>query len=142
MVNVSVSKQSNYAVSSAVIKKRLSAFLSKQGIVSSAEVSVAIVGEKKMLEIQKRYFREDDPTSPFGFRGASKKLHNVLSFTPTETKLNFVFPPDGIIHLGEIVVCYPLAVKEAGEENVLTIEHVCELVEHGALHLLGIHHEG
>lgn len=128
MIKVSVTKQSNYPVNSTVIKKRLSLFLQKQGIVSTAEVSVAIVGEKKMMEIGNKYLKD-------------KKLHNVLSFTPNETKANFVFPPDGIIHLGEIVVCYPLAVKEAGEENVLTIERVCELVEHGSLHLLGIHHD-
>lgn len=128
MIKVSVNKQSNYPVSSTLIKKRLSLFLQKQGIVSEAEVSVAIVGEKKMMEIGNKFLKD-------------KKLHNVLSFTPTEVKVNFVFPPDGIIHLGEIVVCYPLAVREAGEENVLTNERVCELVEHGALHLLGIHHE-
>jgi probable rRNA maturation factor len=128
MIKVSVNKQSNYPVSSTLIKKRLSLFLQKQGIVSEAEVSVAIVGEKKMMEIGNKFLKD-------------KKLHNVLSFTPTEIKMNFVFPPDGIIHLGEIVVCYPLAVREAGEENVLTNERVCELVEHGALHLLGIHHE-
>lgn len=128
MVKVFVTKQANYPVNSTVIKKRLSVFLQNQGIVSDAEVSVAIVGEKKMTEIGNKYLKD-------------KKLHNVLSFTPNETKSNFVFPPDGLIHLGEIVVCYPLAVKEAGEENVLTIERVCKLVEHGALHLLGIHHE-
>lgn len=128
MIKVSVTKQSNYPVNSTVIKKRLSLFLQKQGIVSTAEVSIAIIGEKKMMEIGNKYLKD-------------KKLHNVLSFTPNETKANFVFPPDGIIHLGEIVVCYPLAVKEAGEENVLTVERVCDLVEHGALHLLGIHHD-
>jgi probable rRNA maturation factor len=128
MVKVSVTKQSNYPVGSTVIKKRLSAFLVKQGIVSDAEVSVAIVGNAKMMEIGNKYLKD-------------KKLHNVLSFTPSEAKANFVFPPDGMIHLGEIVVCYPLAVREAGEENVLINDRVCELVEHGALHLLGIHHK-
>ena len=127
MVKVSVTKQSNYPVGATVIKKRLSAFLAKQGIVSTAEVSVAIVGESKMLDIGNKYLHD-------------KKLHNVLSFTPTETKGDFKFPPDGIIHLGEIVICYPLAVKESAEENVLINERVCDLVEHGALHLLGIHH--
>jgi rRNA maturation RNase YbeY len=127
MIKVFVSKQSNYPVGASIIKKRLSAFLQKQGIVSPAEVSVAIVGEKKMMEIGNRYLKD-------------KKLHNVLSFTPSETRINFVFPSDGIIHLGEIVVCYPLAVKESGEENVLINDRICELVEHGALHLLGIHH--
>lgn len=128
MIKVSVNKQSNYPVGATFLKKRLSAFLLKQGIVSPAEVSVAIVGEAKMMEIGNKYLKD-------------KKLHNVLSFTPGETKVNFVFPPDGIIHLGEIIICYTVAVKEAVQENVLTNDRVCELVEHGALHLLGIHHK-
>ena len=128
MIKVSVTKQSNYPVGVAVIKKRLSAFLQKKGIVSDAEVSVAIVGEKKMTDIGAKYLKD-------------KKLHNVLSFTPNEIKGEFIFPPDGIIHLGEITVCYQKAVKESKEENVLIDEKVYELVEHGANHLLGIHHE-
>ena len=128
MVKVSVTKQSNYPVGTAKIKNRLAAFLKNQGIVSDAEVSVAIVGEKKMTEFVKKYLKD-------------KKLHNVLSFTPTETKQNFVYPPDGVIHLGEIIVCYPVVLKEAREENVLIDDKVCELVEHSALHLLGIHHK-
>lgn len=127
MVNVSITKQSNYPVKTAPIKKKLADFFAKNGIVSDSEVSVAIVGEKKMLEIGEKYLKD-------------KNLHNVLSFTPTEAK-GFVFPPDGIIHLGEIVVCYPLAVSEAQAQNVLIDESIYELVEHGALHLLGIHHE-
>lgn len=134
MIKVFVTKQSNYPVGATVIKKRLAVFLLKQGIVSTAEVSVAIVGEAKMMDFGNKYLKDH-------------KLHNVLSFTPTETsalngtKINFVYPPDGIIHLGEIVVCYPLAVKESEEEGILIDERVCELVEHGALHLLGIHHK-
>ena len=139
MIKVSVTKQSNYPVKSSIIKKKLADFLVKQGIVSDAEVAIAIVGEKRMLEIQKKFFREKDPTSHFGFRGASKTLHNVLSFTPSEAK-GFVYPPDGRLHLGEIIVCYPKAVEEAKEENMLIDDRVYELVEHGALHLLGIHH--
>lgn len=126
MIKVLITKQSNYPVKVSVIKKKLAAFLAKNGIVSDAEVSVAIVGEKKMMEVGK-YLKD-------------KKLHNVLSFTPTEVR-NFVYPPDNLIHLGEIVVCYPQAVKESEDENVLIDERVYELVEHGALHLLGIHHE-
>lgn len=127
MIKVFVTKQSNYPVNSTEIKKKLSTFFKNNGIVSDAEVSVAIVGEAKMLEIGKKFLKDG-------------KLHNVLSFTPTEAK-GFVFPPDGVIHLGEIVVCYPEAVREAGIENALTKDKVYELIEHGALHLLGIHHE-
>jgi len=128
MIKVLVSKQSNYPVNVPVVKKKFAGFLAKNGIVSDADVSVAIVGEKKMLEIGAKYLKD-------------KKLHNVLSFVPGEVKKNFVYPPDGIIHLGEIIVCYPVAVMESGVENVLIDQRVYELVEHGALHLLGIHHE-
>lgn len=128
MVKVLITKQSNYPVTVAPIKKKLADFLVKSGIVSDAEVSIALVGEAKMLELSKKYLKD-------------KNLHNVLSFTPSEVKGNFVYPPNDIIQLGEIVVCYPQAVKEAKEENVLIDERVYELIEHGALHLLGIHHE-
>ncbi len=128
MVKVLISKQSNYPVKTLAIKKKLADFFAKNGIVSSAEVSVAIVGEAKMLEVGKKYLHD-------------KKLHNVLSFTPNETKGNFVYPPDGKIYLGEIIVCYPEAVREAKAENCLIDERVYELIEHGARHLLGIHHE-
>lgn len=128
MVKVSITKQSNYPAKTSPIKKKLAGFLAKNGIVSDAEVSVAIVGEKKMMEIGAKYLKD-------------KKLHNVLSFTESEGKGRFVLPPDGVIHLGEIIVCYPLAVEESKEENVLIDERIYELIEHGALHLLGIHHE-
>ena len=126
MIKVTVTKQSNYPVNSAKIKKELADFLTKNGIVSNAEVSVAIVGKNKMLDIGKKYKKDSE-------------LHNVLSFTPSEVK-GFVYPPDGILHLGEIMVCYQKAIEEAKKENSLIDERVYELVEHGALHLLGIHH--
>jgi probable rRNA maturation factor len=128
MIKVFVTKQSNYPVKTAEIKKKLAAFFSRNGIVSDAEVSVAIVGEARMLEIGKKYLKD-------------MEIHNVLSFTPTEVQGKFVYPPDGVVYLGEIIVCFPVAVKEAQEENVLTGTKVYDLIEHGALHLLGIHHE-
>jgi len=128
MIKVLITKQSNYPVKVTLVKKRLSDFLAKNGIVSDADVSIAIVGEKKMMEIGTKYLK-------------NKKLHSVLSFVPNEAKERFVYPPDGKIYLGEIIVCYPQAVREAEAENVLINERVYKLAEHGALHLLGVHHE-
>lgn len=52
------------------------------------------------------------------------KYHNVLSF-PLDFDKSY---PDGVTRLGDIVIC--------DQENKIE-----ELVEHGCLHLLGIHHE-
>ncbi|MBI3396950.1 rRNA maturation RNase YbeY [Candidatus Woesebacteria bacterium] len=128
MIKINVLKQSNYPVSATVIKRRLTQFLKSMGIVSDSEVSVAIVGEAKMLEVGKKYLNDGS-------------IHNVLSFTEDELKQGFMYPPDGLVRLGEIIVCFPVAVSEAKIESKLIEDKVYELIEHGALHLLGIHHE-
>jgi probable rRNA maturation factor len=82
-----------------------------------------------MISLAKKYLHENNV------------LHNVLSFPFVEGKDGFVEPPDNIIHLGEIVICYPKTVEEASAEGRLIDEKVIELTVHGALHLLGKHHE-
>ena len=82
-----------------------------------------------MLALAKKYLHENEV------------LHNVLSFPFMEADETFREPPDNIIHLGDIVICYPKVVEEAGKEGKLIDEKVLELVTHGALHLLGKHHE-
>lgn len=128
MIIVNVSKQSNFPIKASMIKKRLREFLTREGIVSDCVVSVAIVGKEKMLEMGKKHLKD-------------KILHNVLSFTESEIKGGFVYPPDGKIYLGEIILCFPKVVEEAKEEGTLVDGRACDLVEHGALHLLGKHHE-
>lgn len=128
MIRVFVKKNINCPTKSSKIKSILSSFLAKSGIVSNSDVSVSIVCKKKMLEIAKIYLND-------------ASLHNVLSFPASESKGNFKYPPDNILHLGEIILCYPKIVEEASEEGVLIDDKIKELVEHGALHLMGIHHE-
>jgi len=128
MIKVNLQKQSSYPVNARALKKTLQDFFASKGIVSEAEVSVAIVGENKMLELSKIYLKD-------------REKHSVLSFTPEETKKKFVYPPDGIIHLGEIIICYPFIVGEARKKGKLIDDVLTELAQHSALHLMGIHHE-
>ncbi len=128
MIRVYVNKQSNFAVSTPKIKDALQKLFASEGIVSKADVSVSIVGEKKMLLLAKKYLKENNV------------LHNVLSFPFIETKETFVEPPDNTIHLGEIVLCFPKVVEEAQKEGKLIDIKAVELAEHGAMHLLGKHH--
>lgn len=127
MVKINVSKQSNYPISGVKVRKFLQEFFKTNGIVSEAECHVSFVGETKMKSLGKKYYKKDT------------KIHNVFSFVESETK-NWKHP-DSIMHLGEIVVCFPVVLKEAKMENKLIEEKVLELVGHSALHLLGIHHE-
>jgi rRNA maturation RNase YbeY len=127
MIKVYVKKQSNYPVDTKKIKSELKELLKSKGIVSNSVVNVSLVGQKKGLQLARKYLSD-------------KYAHNVLSFPASEAKAEFVYPPDSLLHLGDIVVCYPNAVAEAKKENKLIDEKVLELVKHGALHLLGEHH--
>lgn len=130
MIRVNVKKQSNYPIDTPALKKRISEFLKGRGIVSDAEVSVAIVGEKRMKDLAKKYLKEKPVT-----------LHSFLSFSFVEEEEKFVYPPDGKIRLGEVILCFPKVKEEAKKEGKLMDEKAGELAEHGALHLLGIHHD-
>lgn len=128
MIKVYVKKQQNYPLSTPLIKKRLSELLIAKGITSDADVTVSIVSTNKMKYLAKKYLNENN------------SVHNVLSF-PFLESADFVDAPDNILHLGDIVVCYPKVVEEAKKEGRLLNEKTIELVEHGALHLLGEHHD-
>ena len=129
MIKIYVTKQGNFGVSVPRLKSSLTEFLEKEGIVSDSDVSVSIVGEAKMISLAKKYLNEKNT------------VHNVLSFPSAEVKGEFKEPPDKILHLGEIVLCFPKVVEESNQEGVLIDDKVIELVTHGALHLMGKHHE-
>lgn len=127
MIKVNVVKKANYPVSAPKIKRKLREFLADSGIVTNSEVLVALVGKKEMLDLSSKYLKD-------------KKVHNVLTFTESELKEKFKYPDKKAIFLGEIVVCFPKVVEDAKKEEKLIEEKVCELLEHGANHLLGRHH--
>ena len=129
MIKVNVTKEANYPVSSPKLKAALRVFFTKKGIVSDSQVDVAVVGEEKMKTLGKKYLNEGGTP------------HNVLSFVETEVKGDFVNPPDGVIRLGGIVLCFPVIREEAKREGKLIDEKAVELAEHAALHLLGEHHD-
>src|SRR4030066_1574957 len=125
MIKVYVKKQTNYPVRASIIKEKLTEFLKKKGIVSDSVVSVVLIGKKKMTNISKKYLGKEES-------------HNVLSFTESETNIlskkkhtDFVYPPDEMLNLGEILICYPEVFEEAKKEGKLIEDKVYELVEHG-----------
>ncbi len=85
-------------------------------------ISVSIVDDKKMQELNKEYLKRDYPT-------------DVLSFEIGETQ------SDGTYYLGDVIVNKQQAERQSGEYGNDLEKEISELVEHGVLHLLGVHHE-
>jgi probable rRNA maturation factor len=124
-ISVPIYIESRYKVNRKKIKEAVKNTLGKQGVAGPVEVSVAIVGDRKMRSLNRQY-RQIDKTT------------NVLSFPQLEGKKNPV--PSDKLYLGDVVISYPVVIDEAARQNMLVDDWTCELVEHGVLHLLGQHH--
>ncbi len=130
MVSIQFTSESHYPVNREKIVAALTDALTKK-VKTDVEVSVSIIGDRKMKALNSQYRQKDYAT-------------DVLSFPqndPSQPSLaTFVDPPDGKMYLGDIVVSYPQAVLEAAEENKLVDDMIVFLVLHGLEHLLGHHH--
>ncbi|MBI5019518.1 rRNA maturation RNase YbeY [Candidatus Gottesmanbacteria bacterium] len=130
MITVLFQTESHFPVKKSVIAEAIETSL-KGRVTSPTEVSVTIVGDRRMLELNSHYRQKDHTTDVLSFP----------QYDPTQPAAPFVDMPDGVLRLGDIVVSYPQAVKEATEENKLVDDKIVELVLHGLEHLLGNHHE-
>jgi probable rRNA maturation factor len=130
MVTVLFTSESHYPVSREKIIRAIQTSLEKR-IRGNCEVSVSIIGDRKMKELNSGYRNKDYAT-------------DVLSFPqhdPAQPQTApFVEPPDNVMRLGDIVISYPQAVLEAAADNKLVDDVVEFLALHGLEHLLGNHH--
>ncbi len=118
--------ESRYKINRKKIKSAIDSVLQENNVQSPIEVSIAIVGDRKMTKLNKQY-RDKEGTT------------NILSFPLSEGEQTHL--PSDITRLGDIVISYPMVIKEAAQYEMLVDERVDELVKHGMLHLLGLHHE-
>ena len=126
-INFSVG--SRYPVGRKVLRQRVIEVLKSKGI-ESAQVDIFIVGKRRMKFLNETMKHRQGIT-------------DVLSFGQRDPADEHIFPvPEEVIpHYGDIVVCYPVAVQEAARRGKLVDEMVGFYIEHGLLHLLGIHHD-
>ena len=91
------------------------------------DVSVRIVDEAEMTELNHRY------------RGKQRST-NVLAF-PAELGDLPGLPASDAGLLGDLVICAPVVAREAEEQRKPAAVHWAHMVVHGMLHLLGYDHE-
>ena len=94
----------------------------------ASEISIRIVDEAEIAELNASYRNKTGPT-------------NVLSFP-------FEAPPglpadDATLPglLGDVIICAPVVAREALEQDKTNKSHWAHMVVHGTLHLLGYDHQ-
>lgn len=98
------------------------------------ELSVVITTQERVQELNRVYRGKDEPTDVLAFYMTPEAKE-----TGAEPAF-FARPPDGTLHLGEVIISYPQAVTQAGERQHSVKKEIAILLVHGVLHLLGYDH--
>ena len=105
------------------VRRSLKRLLKELGF-NDSEISVLLVDDDQIREINKNYLQRDRPT-------------NVISFAMTEGAFGDVHPEI----LGDIILSVETAARDAMACNIDFMDEVEFLLIHGLLHLLGYNHE-
>jgi len=113
------------------------------GVKDRVEISLAIVGDGRMRKLNKIYRGKNRVTDvlSFGNKSVLKYLSKAFPRLEKGKEIEFVEAPDGVKKLGEVILCYPQAKKQARRANHSLELELTILLIHGVLHLLEYDHE-
>jgi len=123
-VLVSLDEQVRAAIDSERLERLASAVMEREGL-PPGEVSVLITDDEMVRRLNREYAGEDTPT-------------DVLAFSLTEGE-EFA-SPDDVLRLGEVIISYPTARRQADDAQRPVRDEIEHLLVHGVLHLLGYDH--
>ena len=126
MIAINIIADAKFPFDRTQLREHLTQVLAKFRLTDKIEVDVQVVGKRKMSELHRVYMKLEGPTDVLSF-----PLNDSADDRP------FISSPDGILRLGDIVVCYPVAVEEALEKQCKVDEQIKFLAENGLMHFLG-----
>lgn len=94
---------------------------------SRSELSLELIGDKRMRRLNREYRKKDRPT-------------DVLAFSIREAVMPHGVRPATHM-LGDVVISLPTAVRQAKEAGRSIDDELTMLLVHGVLHLCGYDHE-
>jgi probable rRNA maturation factor len=106
--------------------------LAAQGVATNVELGLVIATEEMVKQLNRDYLGRDEPTDVLAFSAREEVGGDLPPFIP---------PPDGVLHLGEVIISYPQAVIQAEEYQHSVEKEMAVLIVHGVLHLLGYEHD-
>ena len=132
-INVSIEQKLKISLGESWLKRIAVRAIEAEGIPSPSEMGLVITDSKTIQKLNMTYRGENTPTDVLAF--------HMIPSTNQESETQFVGPPDGVHHLGEVVISYHQAIKQAQEQGHSVEQELALLIVHGVLHLLGYDHE-
>ena len=105
------------------------------------DISINLVGEEKIRELNKKYRNKDQVTDVLSF--PMLKDSNLETRDKKQVKSEILVSGrlSLVADIGDIFICLPFAKKEAKSENIDIDRKLAQLTVHGFLHLMGYDHE-
>jgi probable rRNA maturation factor len=113
-------------INNKLVKKIISLTAKEVKQEGNFEITILLIGDKKIRSLNKKYRHKDSVT-------------DVLSFSQKEGQA-IVLPDKEAHYLGDIFIAYPQVIKQAKKYNHSDKEEFSLLLIHGVLHLLGYDH--
>lgn len=114
--------------------------LELEGLQDPVEVGVVIADDETVQQLNNDYRGLDETTDVLAFAFQTfSGLSNIAASSGRPTG-GFIEPPRQFLDLGEVVVSYPQAKRQAAARGGRVKEEAALLVAHGVLHLLGYDH--
>ena len=116
------------------------AVLKQEGI--SQHVSLVIADDETVRELNAEYRGLDKTTDVLSFAFDNEGEYYGEGDAPSDWSVDedFVLPPGESAGLGEVIVSYPQAVRQAREAGHSMERELAHLITHGILHLMGHDH--
>jgi len=128
-IDVRIAPPFRAAVRAAWLRAIARRVLAAEGVAAPAQVGIVVSDDETVRNLSRRFLDLDEPT-------------DVLSFALTAAdEAPFALPPEEAASLGEVVIAYPTAVRQAEEAGGAVEAEVAHLLVHGLLHLLGYDHQ-
>ena len=131
-IEISVEEKFRGLVEEDWVRKIAQQVLKAEGVTPPYEISIVFTDSETVQRLNRDYRGVDEPTDVLAFHMLPGKTTNDLPF---------IFPPNGITRLGEIIISCPQAVEQAKEQGHSVAQELALLIIHGILHLLGYDHE-
>ena len=114
--------------------------LASEGSEHDLEIGLVITDDATVKELNGRYRGEHLNTDVLSFSFDHSGHYEGAGSPPQTMEEDFVVPPSATKSLGEVIVSYPEASRQASRNGVQVKKELAKLVTHGTLHLLGYDH--
>ena len=140
-VDIGIQQPFQRSVSSAWLREMASRTLDAALPGESCQLGIVIADDDTLRRLNKQYRGLDEVTDVLAFSTTHQGHWEGDGDGPQAPEEDpFVMPPDGPRPLGEVIISYPQAVRQARAEPPDVEGELALLVVHGVLHLLGFDH--